>query len=230
MGEVRRNKFGLMLGLALAAAVTMMMLGGALAPKASAKGCGSMSFSGTSYKASVDKGSVSCSSAKSLLRKAVNKSGSKCGTPQLASCSLGGGWKGRTAYAGESPVVAFAYVPSSRTPAIPFYSHGKFRKSVALRSSSSRSLASRSGRTRDCGNVVFKPDPYGSGGEVTSTGVKCHRARKMVLKCGKKGQAPRGWSAFMKGYSGTFVLKHGNKRIATSLAGGGPPKLEQCLN
>lgn len=230
MGEVRRNKVGLMLGIALAAAMAMMLLGGSLAPNASAKGCGNLSFSGTSYKASVDKGSVSCSSAKSLLRKAVSKSGSKCGTAQRASCSLGGSWKGRIAYPGESPVVAFAYVPSSRTPAIPFYSNGKFRKSVALRSSSSRSLTSRSGRTRDCGNVVFKHDPYGAGGEVTATGVKCHRARKMVLKCGKKGQAPQGWSAFMKGYSGTFVLKHGNKRIATSLAGGSPPKLEQCLN
>lgn len=229
MGEVRLTKSN-MLAVAALAIGGLFLLAFSHAPAASAKGCGNLSFSSGTYKASVDKGSVSCGSAKKLLRKAVNKSGSKCGLAMRASCALGGGWKGRTASPGESPVVAFAYVPSSKTPAIPFYSNGKFRKSVALRSTSSRSLTSRSGRTRDCGNVVFKHDPYGAGGEVTATGVKCHRARKMVLKCGKQGQAPQGWSAFMKGYTGTFVLKHGNKRIATSLAGGSPPKLEQCLN
>ena len=130
-------------------------------------------------------------------------------------------------------MVAFAYVPSSRTPGIPFYSNGHFRKSVALRTVSSRAITqarSLRARARNCGDVTFKGDPYGSGGLVTSTGVKCRRARKMVVKCGRQGQAPKGWSAFSKGYGGTFVLKHGSKRIATQIAGGTPPKLDQCLN
>lgn len=67
-----------------------------------------------------------------------------------------------------------------------------------------------------------------SGGLVTSKGVKCKRARKMMLKCGKRGKRPSGWHASMHGAS--LKLSKGNKHVKAQLAGGAPPRMNQCLN
>ena len=85
-------------------------------------------------------------------------------------------------------------------------------------------------KARNCGSITFKGDPYGSGGRLTSTGVKCKTARKLMLKCGRKGVKPSGWRAFFSLSSASLVLKRGNKRIAAQLAGGSPPGMDRCTS
>jgi hypothetical protein len=94
------------------------------------------------------------------------------------------------------------------------------------------SPASSSGAARDCGNVTFQPDPYGSGGIVSAKNMDCKPARQRAKACGRNGVAPEGWEVSAPGgrLSGEFRMKRGDKVINVQIAGGGPPKLNKCLN
>jgi len=80
---------------------------------------------------------------------------------------------------------------------------------------------------RSCGNVTFKPDPFGSGGLVSAKGVKCKNARKLILKCGRKGVKPAGWKATFS-RKGRLVLKRGTRRVIAQIAGAAPPGAKRC--
>ena len=91
--------------------------------------------------------------------------------------------------------------------------------------------ASSSAKATDCGNVTFKPDPYGSGGIVSAKNMDCRPARKRAVRCGRDGVAPQGWSVTIpkRSYGGEFRMKRGKKVIDVMIAGGGPPKLHRCV-
>lgn len=100
---------------------------------------------------------------------------------------------------------------------------------LALLASGSWTGSADAAKKRNCGHVTFSnKDSAESGGLVTSKGVKCKRARKMMLKCGKRGKRPSGWRASVHGAS--LKLSKGNKHVKAQLAGGAPPRMNQCLN
>lgn len=100
---------------------------------------------------------------------------------------------------------------------------------LALFASGSWTGSADAAKKRNCGYVTFSnKDSAESGGLVTSKGVKCKRAKKMILKCGKRGKRPAGWRASTP--SASLKLSKGKKYVKAQLAGGAPPKMNRCLN
>ena len=82
---------------------------------------------------------------------------------------------------------------------------------------------------RTCGKVVFEVDDYyESAGYITASGVGCGEARKLMVKCGRKGLRPAGRSAAYSVNRGTLTLSRSGKRIVAKIAGPKTPGTERC--
>lgn len=121
----------------LAFALLLIIAAGAVwssSAAAASKKCGAINVKGTKYNVVVRKGKVSCSTAKSVLRKGASRS--NCGMNNQAPCKSSGSWQCAYTFPGDYSKVKgpfFCFIAKGgKLKQIPFWEPRNFKKSIVL--------------------------------------------------------------------------------------------------